>query len=144
MGLWWYTNRTYTNFVLRGEFLQEQPIADSGVFLRFPAPGDDPWVAVHKGQEMEIGDETSDKPTWWTGSFYPFHAPVPVTVAPPGSWNSYEIVCTGQNYSVRLNGRVVNTWTDTAARTRSGYIGLQNYNDGKTVRHRNLRIKELP
>jgi hypothetical protein len=36
------------------------------------------------------------------------------------------------------------TWSDPRSRTQAGYIGLQNYNDGKTVRHRNLRIKELP
>jgi hypothetical protein len=144
MGLWWYTNRTFTNFVLRGEFLQEQPIADSGIFLRFPNPGHDPWSAVHKGHEVEIGDETSDKPTWWTGSIYPFHPPTGVKVRPPGEWNSYEIVCTGQDYLVRLNGRVVNTWTDRQHRTASGYLGLQNYNDGKTVRHRNLRVRDLP
>lgn len=41
MGLWWYTNRVFTNFVLRGEFVQEQPAADSGVFVRFPPPGGD-------------------------------------------------------------------------------------------------------
>jgi len=43
-----------------------------------------------------------------------------------------------------MNGEIIMTWTDPKSRTRSGYIGLQNYNDGKTVRHRNLRIKELP
>src|SRR5215471_3266212 len=46
MGLWWYTGRRFTNFVLHGEFIQEQPIADSGVFVRFPDPQDDPWNAV--------------------------------------------------------------------------------------------------
>jgi hypothetical protein len=35
-------------------------------------------------------------------------------------------------------------WIDPKQRTLNGYIGLQNYNDGKTVRHRNLRIKPLP
>ena len=56
MGLWWYSGKQFTNFVLRGEFVQEQEIADSGVFLRFPDPKDDPWNAVHQGHEMEIGD----------------------------------------------------------------------------------------
>jgi hypothetical protein len=93
---------------------------------------------------MEIGDEKAEDPTWWTGSLYPFHAPVPPPVRPLGQWNSYELVCIGHNYSVRLNGELINTWTDSAKRTVSGYIGLQNYNDGKIVRHRNLRIKELP
>jgi hypothetical protein len=35
MGLWRFTNRVFTNFVLRGEFKQEHPTADSGVFVLF-------------------------------------------------------------------------------------------------------------
>jgi len=143
MGLWWYAGRQFTNFVLRGEFLQEQAIADSGVFLRFPNPGNDPWIAVKQGHEMEIGDPNPEQPTWRTGSLYPFQASTSANTRPVGQWNSYEIVCRDQDYSVRINGRVVTTWTDSARRTTSGYIGLQNYADGKTVRHRNLRVKEL-
>ncbi len=143
MGLWWYSGRQFANFVLRGEFLQEQEIADSGVFLRFPDPGNDPWAAVKSGQEVEIGDPSPEKPTWRTGSIYPFHASIEANSKPVGEWNSYEIVCRGHDYSVRINGKVVNTWTDPTRRTLSGFIGLQNYNDGKTVRHRNLRVKEL-
>jgi hypothetical protein len=143
MGLWWYGGRPFTNFVLRGEFLQEQAIADSGVFVRFPDPGNDPWAAVNKGHEVEIGDPNPEKPTWRTGSIYPFHAPVAANTKPPGQWNQFEIVCRGHNYSVRMNGKLINTWTDTTARALSGFIGLQNYPDQKTVRHRALRVKEL-
>jgi hypothetical protein len=143
MGLWWYSGQTFTNFVLRGEFQQESSTADSGVFLRFPDPANDPWVAVKKGHEMEIGDDQADNPTWHTGAIYPFQAPLPGKTKPAGEWNSYEIVCRGQNYSVRLNGKLVTTWTDHARRATSGYIGLQNYDGQATVRHRNLRIKEL-
>jgi hypothetical protein len=144
MGLWWYTNRMFTNFVIRGEWKQEQEIADSGVFVRFPNPGNDPWSAVHKGHEFEIGDPKPKKATDATGSIYPFHAPAEVPVKPYGEWNSYEITCLDHNYSFRLNGKLVNTWTDPKQRSAAGYVGLQNYNDGKTVRHRNFRIKELP
>ena len=143
MGLWWYAGRGFTNFVLRGEWMQEGLESDSGVFVRFPNPGNDPWVAVNKGHEMEIGDPNSDKPTWRTGSIYPFQAPVRSNTKPPGQWNEYEIVCRGHDYSVRINGKLVNTWTDTTKRSLSGFIGLQNYPDQKIVRHRNLRVKEL-
>lgn len=143
MGLWWYTNRMFTNFVLRGEFLQEQDIADSGVFVRFPDPKNDPWNAVRQGHEIEIGDPNPENPTWRTGSIYPFQAAL-AGKSRRGEWNEYEIVCLGQNYSVRLNGHIVTTWTDPERRSAAGYIGLQNYNDGKTVRHRRLRVKELP
>ena len=144
MGLWWYSGKQFTNFILRGEFVQEQEIADSGVFLRFPDPKDDPWNAVHQGHEMEIGDPNPKDPTWRTGSIYPFKASIKANTKPVGQWNEYEITCIGQDYSVRMNGELVMTWTDPKQRSRSGYIGLQNYNDGKTVRHRNVRIKELP
>jgi hypothetical protein len=143
MGLWWYSGRSFTNFVLRGEFLQEDPVADSGVFVRFPDPGNDPWVAVKQGHEMEIGDNKAENRTWHTGSIYPFKAPALDATKPAGTWNTYEIVCRGQNYSVRLNGKLVTTWTDRKERTTSGFIGLQNYNDGKIVRHRNLRVREI-
>jgi hypothetical protein len=144
MGLWWFAGRQFTNFVLRGEFVQKQEIADSGVFIRFPDPKNDPWNAVHQGHEMEIGDPNPKDPTWRTGSIYPFKASTEANTRPLGEWNQYEITCAGQTYSVRMNGRLVLTWTDPGQRTSHGYIGLQNYNDGKTVRHRNLRIKELP
>ncbi len=144
MGLWWYSGREYGDFVLRGEFLQEQEIADSGVFLRFPDPGEDPWIAVHKGHEMEIGDPQPKDPTWRTGSIYPFCASSRANTKPIGQWNSYEIICIGHVYTVRINGEEVLKWTDPKERTLKGYIGLQNYNDKKTVRHRNIRIKPLP
>ena len=142
MGLWWSNGRMFTNFVLRGEFEQEQEIADSGVFVRFPDPKQDPWNAVHQGHEIEIGDPKAGK--GGTGAIYPFHGPSEVPMKPLGQWNDYEIICNGHNYSVRLNGKLINTWTDGTQRSLSGYIGLQNYNDNKIVRHRNLRIKELP
>lgn len=144
MGLWWFAGRQFTNFVLRGEFKQEEEIADSGVFLRFPDPGNDPWLAVHQGHEMEIGDPKPQDPTWRTGSIYPFAASEKANTKPAGEWNRYEITCLGHGYTVRINGVLVTQWTDPKERTRHGYIGLQNYDDGKTVRHRNLRIKDLP
>src|SRR5687768_2837835 len=143
MGLWWFSDRAYTNFVLRGEFLQEQEAADSGIFIRFPDPGNDPWIAIKRGHEIELGDPKAGNPTWHTGSIYPFQAPAFDASKPPGQWNEYEIIARNQNYSVRLNGKLVTTWTDPTARTDGGYVGLQNYDDKKTVRHRNLRIKEL-
>jgi Domain of Unknown Function (DUF1080) len=143
MGLWWYSGRQFTNFVLRGEFLQGQELSDSGVFLRFPDPGDDVWSAVKHGHEMEIGDPNPGNPYAPTGSIYPFASSIANASRPVGEWNQYEIVASGHNYSVRLNGRLVTTWTDTTGRTLGGFIGLQNYKDGKTVRHRNLRVKEI-
>jgi hypothetical protein len=144
MGLWWFSGRTFTNFVLRGEFLQEQPIADSGVFVRFPNPANDPWIAVHQGHEMEIGDPQPEDPTWRTGSIYPFAASTRANTRPLGEWNTYELTAIGHTYSVRINGEEVTRWTDPQQRSASGFVGLQNYNDGKIVRHRRVHLQELP
>ena len=144
MGLWWFSGRTFTNFVLRGEFLQAHPIADSGVFVRFADPAGDPWNAVRQGHEMEIGDPLPEDPTWRTGSIYPFAASSRANTRPIGEWNTYELTAVGQTYSVAINGEIVTRWTDPQARSGSGFVGLQNYNDDKIVRHRNLRIQDLP
>jgi len=144
MGLWWYSGREFKNFILRGDFRQSSETADSGVFLRFPDPGDDVHIPIKQGHEVEIGDPHPEKPTWRTGSVYPHQASVKANTKEPGEWNSLEITSVGHNYSVRINGRLVTTWTDPKHLALKGYIGLQNYADGHTVSYRNLRIKELP
>ncbi|MBI4605751.1 MAG: DUF1080 domain-containing protein [Planctomycetes bacterium] len=140
MGLWYYGARQFGNFVLRGEFLQVDPGADSGIFVRFPDPGDDPWVAVHQGYEVEIGEDRVFE--GGTGSIYSFQAPSALPLRPAGSWNEYEVACIGHEYSVVLNGRLINRYR--GSRGLKGYVGLQNYDDGKTFRHRRTRIRELP
>jgi hypothetical protein len=145
MGLWWYTNQMFTNFVVRGEWRMESRESDSGVFVRFPDPGQDPWQAVKHGHEMEIGDDPSGKePAWRTGALYPFWPPTHVPTKPIGEWNNYEFAAIGQTYLVRINGETVAVWTDPTRRTTHGCVGLQNYQEGKGTQHRNFRIRELP
>jgi type 1 glutamine amidotransferase len=57
----------------------------------------------------------------------------------PGEWNEMEIMAAGQKYTVRLNGKVINTYT--GSRALEGMIGLQNPTD--EVSFRNVRVKEL-
>jgi hypothetical protein len=145
MGLWWFTNRTYTNFVVRGEWRMENRHSDTGLFVRFPNPDQDPWSAVKCGHEMELGDDPDGKdPTWRTGALYPFQPPTRVPTRPVGEWNSYEFSAVGQVYIVRINGETVTVWEDRQKRTVSGHIGLQNYEEGKGAQHRRIRIKVLP
>jgi len=142
MGLWTYRKKTYANFTLRGEFRQEEK-SDSGIFVRFPDPGNDPWIAVKQGHEVEIGDAT--KPSFKsTGSIYAFHGPTELPLNPTGSWNAYEITCSGKRYQVSLNGKPVTDYLDAAGRPLRGYVGIQNYPYPGAVHHRKVRIKELP
>lgn len=140
MGLWWYRGKQYGDFILRGEFLQERE-SDSGIFLRFPAPGHDPWNAVVQGHEVEIGEPHPSRDS--TGAIYPFQGPTELPLRPDGEWNDYEIRCVGKRYRVTLNGKLINDYEDSAGRPLRGYIGLQNYPYPGKVRHRNLRIKEI-
>ncbi len=145
MGLWWHTNRMFTNFVIRGEWRFETRESDTGVFVRFTNPGRAPWNAIKSGHELELGDDPEGKdPTWKTGTLYPFQPPTHVPTKPVGEWNAYEFVATGQTYIIRINGETVTVWTDSKQRSAAGYVGLQNYQDGKGAQHRQLRIKELP
>lgn len=141
MGLWYYGKKTFANFELRGEWQQEQK-SDSGVFIRFPDPKNDPWIAVKQGHEMEIGDPKPSNKS--TGSIYAFHGPTELPLKPLGEWNEYGITCTGKRYQVRINGKLVTDYTDEAGRPLSGYVGIQNFPWPGAVRHRNVRIKELP
>ncbi len=145
MGLWWYTNRMFTNFVMRGEWRFANRESDSGVFVRFADPGRDPWNAVRSGHELELGDDPEGKdPTWRTGALYPFQPPTRVTTKAVGEWNAYEFIAVGHTYIVRLNGETVTVWNDLHQRSAAGYVGLQNYQEDKGTQHRHLRIKELP
>jgi cytochrome c len=120
---------------------------NSGVFIGFPDPGDDPWVAVNQGYEIQIDPTDADDRT--TGSIYTFKAADlaarDAALKPAGQWNAYEIVVTGQRIQVLLNGTKINdyTSTDPARDLTKGYIGLQNHGDSDDVRFRNVRVKDL-
>jgi hypothetical protein len=139
MGLLWYSRRTYGDFVLRVDWMATSPEDNSGVFVRFPDPGDDPWVAVHHGYEIQIDDRPSS--TYRTGAIYGFAAPIFSAAKPVGSWNEYVITTVGHLYIVELNSQEVNRFT--GHRNLSGHIGLQNHDDGSRVRFRNLRIASM-
>jgi cytochrome c len=120
---------------------------NSGVFVGYPDPGEDPWVAVNQGYEIQI--DATDAPEKTTGSIYSFQsadlAKRDAALKPPGEWNSYEIVVRGQTIQVSLNGVLINDFvsTDPARDLTQGLIGLQNHDPGDDVWFRNVRIKEL-
>ena len=144
MGLLWYTQQEFGDYSLK---LDWKLVKDdnSGVFVGFPNPGNDPWVAVDRGYEIQIDE--SDEIDRLTGSIYTFQsadrAKVLEVLKPHGQWNSYEIQVQGQNIKVFLNGALVNDFnsTDPARDLSSGFIGVQNHGAGESVWYRNIRIK---
>src|SRR5215467_5039810 len=52
MGLLWYTNRMYGDFILKIDWSVKRRSDNSGIFIRFSDPGADPWNAVKTGYEI--------------------------------------------------------------------------------------------
>lgn len=146
LGLYWY-DQGFTDYILKLDWMLAGD-DNSGVFVGFPNPGDDPWVAVNEGYEIQI--DATDVPERTTGAIYGFQpadlAARDAALNPPGRWNSYEIVVRGHCVVVHLNDTEINRYVNTdPARTRApSYIGIQNHGNGDTVSFRHIRLKELP
>ncbi len=135
--VYWYGKKEFADFVLKLEFKHGEAPSKSGIYLRIPALENDP-VAVERGSyKVQIyGKQTDDRPT---GAIYGKKDPssVPQRL---GDWNDLEITVVGQEYSVRLNDQLVNTFAGSG-NTR-GYVGFQCHWKG-AVQFRNVRIKEI-
>jgi cytochrome c len=120
---------------------------NSGVFVGFPDPGDDPWVAVDHGYEIQI--DATDSPDKTTGAIYGFQGPdVPArdeALNPPGEWNRFEIAIRGQSLDVHLNDVLINQFvnTDPERDLTQGFVGVQNHGEGDDIAYRNVQIREL-
>lgn len=142
MGMLWYHERRFRDFTLSVEWMTQQLTDNSGVFVRFAKPSNDPWYAVHHGHEIQILDDPDAGPTRGTGSIYAHADAATGAAKPPGEWNVFEITVRGDDYTVVLNGETICQWTSPTDRHgREGYIGLQNH--GSAVRFRNIRVMEL-
>ncbi|MGI6879681.1 family 16 glycoside hydrolase [Microbacterium sp. gxy059] len=146
MGLLWFAEQEFEQYSLQLDWKQIDDF-NSGVFVGFPDPGDDPWIAVNEGYEIQIDE--SDEPDRTTGAIYTFQGAdrevVDQVLNPVGQWNHYEIVVSGQNIKVLLNGELVNDF-DSPHPERdlsSGFIGIQNHGPGETVFFRDVQIKEI-
>jgi len=56
MGLLWYTKKKYKDFVLKLDWKVSRINDNSGVFVRFSDPDNDPLIAVNTGYEIQIDD----------------------------------------------------------------------------------------
>jgi hypothetical protein len=139
MGLLWYTKSKFKDFVLKLDWKAESSESNSGVFVRFPDPQNDPWKPVNEGYEIQICD--SGDPLHTTGAIYTFGATSFKPSKPYGEWNSMEIKVVGTKYTVTINGKTVCEYTGD--RSLEGYVGVQNHEPSLNVAFRNIRIREL-
>jgi hypothetical protein len=143
MGLLWYTKKRFRNFILKVDWKTSSKGDNSGVFVRFADPDDDPWIAVNTGYEIQIYDaEPQDgNATHRTGAIYNFAPPSTFASKESGQWNTFQIHAIGQNYTVILNNIKVTDFIGN--RQLEGYIGLQNHDAKSTICFRKVAIKEL-
>ena len=144
MGLLWYTKKQYNDFILKIDWKVKRKNDNSGIFVRFSDPGNDPWIAVNTGYEIQIDDLALPigRPVHRTGAIYGLAAPATLASKPVGEWNAFEIHAIGQNYTVILNNKKVIP-SFFGNRLTKGYIGIQNHDVASHVSFRNIRIREM-
>jgi type 1 glutamine amidotransferase len=143
-GLFWYNAKQYTSYSLKADWRLTGD-SNSGIFVGFPNPGNDPSIAMNQGYEVQIdATDTSDRTT---GAIYGVKsadiAARDAALNPPGAWNTFEVLVEGQRIRVYLNGTLINDFTNADPnRNLDGYIGIENRSSTDTVAYRNIRIKE--
>jgi hypothetical protein len=161
LGLLWLSRPTPPRYVLRLQWMMTASDDNSGVFVAFPNPEQEgydnaAYVGVNFGFEVQIDElaRPDNAPIHRTAAIYSFKGPTdgPLIVRPIGEWNQYEITVDGADFTVALNGQVVNVFhftgdpqsprrglPSTAADPR--FIGLQTHTG--TVLFRNIQWKAL-
>ncbi|HET7391751.1 MAG TPA: DUF1080 domain-containing protein [Nitrososphaeraceae archaeon] len=137
MGLLWYAKKMYRNFILKLDWKANHKSDNSGIFVRFPNPDNDPMIAVNNGYEIQIDDLAmpDGNPIHNTGAIYGFAAPSysskQIASKEAGQWNRFEIKVVDQSYSVILNNILITEFVGN--RSLQGYIGLQNHDSKSKV-----------
>jgi hypothetical protein len=149
-----FTQKEYSNFVLRFEFRTE-PGGNNGVGIRAPLEGD----AAYAGMEIQILDDQAPvyqgklRPAQYHGSIYDVVPARQGFLKKAGEWNQEEITASGRRITVILNGTtIVDANLDSVkdpqvlkkhpglARSQ-GHIGFLGHDT--RVEFRNIRVKEL-
>lgn len=139
-------NHDFKNFELKMQ-IKTMPGANSGVFIH-TAYQEDGWPA--KGYEIQVNQSHGD----WrkTGSVYSFKD-VRDTYVSDEEWYTKHIIVNGEQVTVKVNGEVVNEYTesrdreaigDSPKKLSSGTIALQAHDPKSVIYYKDIMIKPLP
>ena len=145
MGLYWFAEKKYKDFILELDYKVEHVKTNSGIFLRVPEMISSDNYIYHSF-EVQIYDY--GKGIHKTGAIYDAEAPSSSPFYEPGVWNHYKITLKGNRYQVELNDVLIIDWqAEPRGKIRTcpdeGYIGLQNHDSWSHVYFKNIYVKEL-
>lgn len=156
MGLLYYERESFGDCMIRVVYSTASAHANSGVVIRLPEPPTDPWYGVNNGYEVQIDAGGDD---WHsTGAIYSISRVTSREQKPRGEWNTMEIELRGSVTRIRVNGKLVNEYTEgqpvperkiwyepvRGPRPEKGYIGLQNHDANSKVLFREISVHPLP
>ena len=155
IGVLWFDGEKIGNAIIRVVYKVKSHEDNSGVFVRIPDPPEDPWMPVHKGLEIQINGAGKTE-YHSTGSIYTF---TKATSQPTrvGEWNTMEITLDGVSTVVHINGIFVTEYIegdivppkdndgdpDRGSRPDTGFFGLQNHPQGKTVYFKEISVHPI-
>jgi hypothetical protein len=117
LGMLWLNRPSPARYMLRLEWMMTALDDNSGVFVAFPDPeqqnyDNTAYVGINFGFEIQIDElaRPDNALIHRTGAIYSFKGPTdgPLNVHPVGEWNSFEITVDPPDFTVALNGQVVN------------------------------------
>jgi sugar phosphate isomerase/epimerase len=145
MGLLWFSQKKYGDFILDLEYKCLDPKTNSGVFLRVPefVTSDD---YIYHSFEIQI-DDVSEQ-IHQTGAVYDAEPAKEKAFKPTGEWNHFTISFISDVIKVVLNGEEIVNWKAEPRGkikdfAKSGFIGLQNHDSNAKVCFRNIFIEEI-
>lgn len=129
-----FSPKEYTDFAYRADVLTK-PGANSGMYFRTAfGPG---WP---KGYEAQVNNSHGDPKR--TGTLY-YHSEVREKLVPDNEWFTQEIICQGNQITIKVNGKVVTEYTDKNNTYQKGHFAFQQHDPGGEVYFKNVMVKDL-
>lgn len=140
-------NHDFENFEFKAS-VKTMPNANSGIFIHTNYQ-EDGWP--EKGYEIQVNQSHSD----WrkTGSVYSFKD-VKETFANDGDWYTQHIIVEGEKVTVKVDGKVVNEYTesndrgeaigDSPKKLSSGTFAIQAHDPKSVIYYKDIMVKPLP
>tara|TARA_R110002049_G_scaffold308939_1_gene515027 strand:+ start:15276 stop:15875 length:600 start_codon:yes stop_codon:yes gene_type:complete len=131
-----WTEKSYKNFIIETEFLYDDGVVDTGIFLRTEKQ------QIQMGISGSLKRDMTGSP-YIPGKGYPVEAEGVAKILKPKTWNTIKVKAIGNVYTVWINGKQVLSY-ESADVPEMGPIGLQLHPGNiMEVSFRNIRIAEI-